>query len=112
VPGSVLTIRVDTTKALAWGLSSQTDFFFEQSPVFKILPGADASAVERIAWFDSRTPLRSGWALGQQHLEGGLAAVSVKVGRGKLVMYGPEILQRAQPHGTFKLLFNAITGSP
>jgi hypothetical protein len=24
------------------------------------------------------------------------------------VMYGPEILQRAQPHGTFKLLFNAI----
>ena len=24
------------------------------------------------------------------------------------MLYGPEILQRAQPHGTFKLLFNAL----
>jgi hypothetical protein len=24
------------------------------------------------------------------------------------VLYGPEILFRAQPHGTFKLLFNGI----
>jgi hypothetical protein len=25
-------------------------------------------------------------------------------------LYGPEITFRAQPHGTFKLLFNAIVG--
>jgi hypothetical protein len=30
------------------------------------------------------------------------------VGRGKLFLMGPEVANRAQPHATFKLLFNAI----
>ena len=107
VPGSVLRAKVDTAHPMALGMKEYTDFFFERSPVFRILPGGEAS-VEKIAWFDSKTPLRSGWALGQENLEGGIAALRAQVGNGYLVMYGPEILQRAQPHGTFKLLFNAI----
>jgi len=27
------------------------------------------------------------------------------------VLFGPEVLQRAQPHGTFKLFFNSIFAS-
>ncbi len=34
------------------------------------------------------------------------------VGRGTLYLFGPEITFRAQPHGTFKLLFNAILNAP
>jgi hypothetical protein len=34
--------------------------------------------------------------------------VEATVGNGKLVLYGPNILFRAQSHGTFKLFFNAI----
>jgi hypothetical protein len=64
--------------------------------------------VKAFAWFDSPTPLHSGWAWGQKYLDGGVVAIDAPVGRGHLVLYGPEILQRAQPHGTFKLLFNAI----
>jgi hypothetical protein len=30
------------------------------------------------------------------------------VGEGKLFLYGPEVAFRAQPHGTFKLLFNGL----
>jgi len=30
------------------------------------------------------------------------------MGRGKVYLFGPEITFRAQPHGTFKFLFNAI----
>jgi hypothetical protein len=37
-----------------------------------------------------------------------MAVVEAPVGKGKLVLYGPEILFRAQPHGTFKLFFNGI----
>ena len=61
-----------------------------------------------LAWFDSPTPLRSGWAWGQQYLVNGVAAVEATVGKGRVVLFGPEILKRAQPHATFKLLFNVL----
>ena len=109
VPGSVLTAKVDTTNPLAYGMTDRTDFFYDRgSQTFAVTAGAPATGVERIAWFDTKTPLHSGWALGQEHLEGGLAAVAVKVGKGRVLLYGADILQRAQPHGTFKLLFNGI----
>jgi hypothetical protein len=111
VPGSVLTAKVDTSHPLAAGMSERTDFFFDNSPVFKLGPGADAAGVRAFATFDSPAPLHSGWAWGQKYLDGGVAAVEAKIGKGRVVLYGPEILQRAQPHGTFKLLFNALYAS-
>jgi hypothetical protein len=108
VPGSVLTARVDTLNPLAAGMRERTDFFFDNNPVFTLGPGADAAGLKAFAWFDSSAPLHSGWAWGQAYLNGGALAIDAPVGKGHLVLYGPEILQRAQPHGTFKLLFNAI----
>ena len=60
-------------------------------------------------WFDSPKPLRSGWAYGQGYLDGGVQVVDATVGAGKLYLFGPEITFRAQPHGTFKFLFNGIS---
>jgi hypothetical protein len=108
VPGSVLTAKVDTLHPLAAGMRERTDVFFDNNPVFTLGPGADAAGLKAFAWFDSPAPLHSGWAWGQQYLNGGVVAIDAPVGKGHLVLYGPEILQRAQPHGTFKLLFNAI----
>jgi hypothetical protein len=88
-------------------MKERTDFFFDNSPVFTIRGGSDP-AVRPIATFDSETPLKSGWAWGQQYLKGGIAAAEVTVGKGRVYLFGPEILHRAQPHGTFKLLFNAL----
>jgi hypothetical protein len=104
VPGSVLSARIDATHPIAHGMAERADVFFDNSPVFKL----GAEGVKSIAWFDTKTPLRSGWAWGQQHLENGVVAVEAKIGNGKAIMFGPEILKRAQPHGTFKLLFNGI----
>ncbi len=36
------------------------------------------------------------------------AAIGAQVGKGKVLLLGPEVLKRAQPHGTFKFLFNGI----
>ena len=108
VPGSVLTARVDNTNPVAFGMAEHTDVFFEDSPVFKLGDGAAAAGVTSVAWFDTKTPLRSGWAWGQSYLENGVIAVEARVGAGRALLFGPEILMRAQPHGTFKFLFNGI----
>ena len=112
VPGSVLTARVNTQDLLGAGMSEHTDFFFENSPVFKLSPNAAAAGVKPIAWFDTKSPLHSGWAWGQNYLENGVIAIEARVGKGTALLFGPEILQRSQPHGTFKLLFNGIYYSP
>ncbi|HEU0014231.1 MAG TPA: M14 metallopeptidase family protein [Longimicrobium sp.] len=111
VPGSVLRVAVDNDQPVAWGMPERVDVMFDDSPVFRLGPGAEAAGVRRIAWFDSAEPLRSGWAWGQQHLNGGVAVASAPVGRGTLYLFGPEITFRAQPHGTFKFLFNGLYNS-
>jgi hypothetical protein len=108
VPGSLLSSRIDTAHPVGQGMTEHADVFFDDSPVFKLGADAAASGVTTIAWFDSKTPLRSGWAWGQSYLENGVVAAEAKVGNGRVLLFGPEILQRAQPHGTFKFLFNGI----
>ena len=112
VPGSVLEAKVDVTQPIAQGLSERTDFFFDDSPAFKLGTDAAAKGVRPIAWFDSKTPLRSGWAWGQHYLENTIAVAEADVGKGKLYLFGPEVLFRAQPHGTFKLFFNGLMYGP
>jgi hypothetical protein len=63
VPGSLLGARVDTSHPLAAGMRERTDMFFVNSPVFRV---ASTPSIKVIAAFDSATPLRSGWAWGQQ----------------------------------------------
>ena len=108
----MLAASVETSNnPLTYGMPASVDVFFDDSPVFKLGPGAEAAGVRRIAWFGSKTPLRSGWAWGQNYLENGVVAAEAPVGKGKVLLFGPEILQRAQPHGTFKFLFNGIYSS-
>lgn len=108
VPGSVLQAKVDNSNPLAFGLAERVDLFFDNSPSFKLKPDAEKKGVKAVAWFDSPTPLRSGWAWGQRYLENSAAVLDANVGKGKLFLFGPEILFRSQPHGTFKFLFNGI----
>ncbi|HEX7486803.1 MAG TPA: M14 metallopeptidase family protein [Vicinamibacterales bacterium] len=108
VPGSLLQVAVDATNPLAFGVGNKVDVFFDNSPVFRLDPDAALKGVKSVAWFDSPTPLRSGWAWGQQYLDGGAAMVEATVGKGKVLLFGPEVMFRGQPHGTFKFVFNGI----
>ncbi len=108
VPGSILSMRVDTTAALAQGLRPVTDFYYDNAPAFRLLPAAELRGVRRVAWIDDPAPLRSGWAWGQKYLNGVTAVLQAPVGKGMLVLYGPDPYFRSQPHGTFKILFNGL----
>jgi hypothetical protein len=108
VPGSIMQIAVDNTNPLAFGFEKKVDVLFDSSPVMSLAPNSSLMGVKPVAWFDSKQSLRSGWAWGQHYLEGGTAAVEASLGKGKVFLFGPEITFRAQPHGTFKFLFNSI----
>ena len=81
---------------------------FDNSPVLRLGPSAAINGVRPVAWFAGKDSLRSGWAWGQHYLEDGVAAAEATIGKGKVFLLGPEITFRAQPHGTFKFLFNGI----
>ena len=103
VPGSLMRAKIDTANPLAFGMGPEAIVFFDSSPVFKL-----NGDVQKVAWFDGRETLASGWAWGQEHLEGTTAVAEAKIGAGRVVLLGPEIAFRGQSHGTFKLLFNAL----
>jgi NAD-dependent SIR2 family protein deacetylase len=84
-----------TPAPIAFGFEREADVFFDTSPAFRVDAGA-ASSVRRVAWFASATPLRSGWAWGQEYLEGTAAIVDAPLGRGHVLIFGPEVTYRAQ----------------
>ena len=108
VPSSVMEMAVDNTHPLAYGFGDHTNIMFNNSPVFRLLPQAASQGVTPVAWFDSETPLLSGWAWGERQLFGGTTVSEAKLGEGRMFLFGPLIKKRAQPHATFKFLFNGI----
>jgi hypothetical protein len=110
VPASLLEVAVDNSAPSALGMEPRAMVLFDESPVMRLAPDAAGQGIRPVAWFATASPLRSGWAWGQTYLEGGVVAAEAKVGQGTLYLFGPEITFRSQPHGTFKLLFNALYG--
>lgn len=108
IPGSLLEVAVDGSHPAARGAGPHATVMFDNSPVFRLPPDAAARGIKPIAWFDSATPLRSGWAHGEGYLENGVTMLSAPVGRGTVYLYGPEVLFRAQPVGTYRFVFNLL----
>lgn len=103
-PGSVVRASVDTGAALGFGLPSEVAVFFRKSRAFVW----DDPAVRPAVRYAERDLLMSGWLAGESHLAGKGAVVEVPLGRGRVILLGFSPYFRGQPHGTFKLLFNAL----
>lgn len=113
IPGSLLRTQVDVSRPIAYGMQPTADVFFDHSPAFRLAPDAEQRGVETIAWYGKGNLLDSGWAWGQQYLNDSVAVAEVHMGKGAIVLYGPEVTFRGQPAGTFKLLFNGLQyGAP
>ncbi|MBT8396284.1 MAG: peptidase, partial [Gemmatimonadetes bacterium] len=106
VPGSLLEVEVESGSLVTHGLQEPLIVNFARSPVFRL--EAEAEGVRPLAVYDSATPLRSGWAWGQEKLEGGIAMLEADVGEGTLFLFGPQVTYRGQTHATFPLVFNGI----
>jgi len=110
-PGSTLHARFDATNPLAWGMPAEgLAVFLGGSQAWEIVPTARNERVETVVTFPERDLLQSGWLLGEQVIAKKAAMVAVEVGKGRVVMIGFQPQHRAQTHGTFKLVFNALVG--
>jgi hypothetical protein len=81
---------------------------FWESPVFEIVPSRDNDRYAVVARYFDRDVLQSGWLVGEKRLAKKAAMVSASYGDGEVVLIGFRPQHRAQTHGTFKLLFNAL----
>ncbi|MGC1493580.1 MAG: hypothetical protein WA798_19630, partial [Candidatus Acidiferrum sp.] len=110
IPGSLLRVYVDTNHPVGAGMPHEIAAFVDAPIAFQTsVPPPD---IQRsiIAWYpdDAKDMLISGYEHGAERLERKAAAVSFTLGKGKIVMFGFRVQNRAQTEGTFQMLFNAI----
>jgi hypothetical protein len=107
-PGSTLRAKFDNRNQLAYGMPAEGLVLYLGSPVFEIVPSDHNERYETIVRFADRDLLESGWLLGEQVIAKKAGMVAAKVGAGRVVLIGIRAQHRAQTHGTYKLLFNAL----
>ena len=110
LPGTLVNLDLDTSHPLAWGMPEHCAAYATGGPVFATaIPGANVGrdVVARYPQYADEV-VASGWAEGTELMTGRAAIVEARLGKGRVVMFGPRVQHRAQMVGTYKLLFNAI----
>ncbi|MGA3237840.1 MAG: M14 family zinc carboxypeptidase [Bryobacteraceae bacterium] len=106
-PGSTLRVTFDNTNPLAYGMPSHGLALYLGSPAFEIT-APSAENYDIVVRYEDRDLLESGWLVGEENLVRKAAVVSARLGQGRVVLIGFAAQHRAQTHGTYKLLFNAL----
>ncbi|WP_240531657.1 M14 metallopeptidase family protein [Maribacter sp. 4G9] len=122
IPGSLIKTGIDTKHPLAFGMKDTVSVSFNKSRAFTIdkqskkgeggeekIADAPAPNVEVIATYASKNLLMSGWAMGEEkYIAKKPAMVKVGYGDGNVILFAFRPQFRAQPRGTYKLIFNAL----
>ena len=108
-PGSTLRVRYANDHPLANGMPRDgLALFMAGSQVYEVTSTEKSQDVAILATYAERDILQSGWLLGEQVIARKAAAVAVMQGKGRVVLIGFRPQNRAQTHGTFKLVFNSV----
>ncbi|MFH1717839.1 MAG: M14 metallopeptidase family protein [Planctomycetota bacterium] len=121
-PGSILRIRVDREHPVGYGCPEWVSGHFARSQAFELTEESkkldkDPRSPEVrfparvVARYSDTVLLESGWIRGEELISDKPVIVEVKYGGGKIILFGFGVQHRGQPHGTFRLLFNAILSS-
>lgn len=108
-PGSTLRVKFDNANPFAYGMPAEgLVVYLSGNPAFEIIPTGYNERYETIVLYADRDLLHSGWLIGEENLTKKAGMIAAKYGEGKAVLIGFRTQHRAQTHGTFKLLFNAL----
>jgi Zinc carboxypeptidase/Biotin-protein ligase, N terminal len=112
-PGSTLRVKFANGNPLVYGMPAEgLALFMAGGQVYEVTSFDRSQDVEILSTYVERDILQSGWLLGEEVIAKKAAAVSVKLGKGKVVLIGFRPQHRDQTHGTFKLVFNAFFNTP
>ena len=109
VPGSILRVAVDNTAPVAAGLPNELRRVLRRQPGLPARAGRGAQGREagRVVRLAGRRCAAAG--RGARTISTAVSPSSRRrSARASSYLFGPEITFRAQPHGTFKFLFNGI----
>jgi hypothetical protein len=108
-PGSTLRVKYANDHPLAFGMPAEgLALFMAGSQAYEVTSTDRSQDVSILATYADRDILQSGWLLGEQVIARKAAAVAVSQGKGRVVLIGFRPQNRAQTHGTFKMVFNAL----
>jgi len=118
-PASILRIWIDQKHPVGYGTPEWVSGYFARSQAFELTgepkkENKDSRNPEVrfpthvVARYSDTVLLESGWIRGKELIADKPAIVEVRYGKGKIILLGFRVQHRGQPHGTFRLLFNAI----
>jgi Zinc carboxypeptidase len=130
-PGSLLRIDVDPNLPETKGMQPKSVAFFVDSDAFQLWDPkppsgplrydvddkpkpdpmqqlGDHNGIRVLATYAKSKPLMSGWLLGEDHVTGKVAAASLPMGKGRVVLIGFRCQFRGQSENTFPLLLNSL----
>jgi hypothetical protein len=106
-PGSIFRLELDTAHAVARGMRPEVAAWFQGGPGFEAL---DSSVVRVIGRWpaDPARVLLSGWVLHPERIAGKAGLLEVRLGAGRVVLFGFRPQYRGQSLATYPLLFNSL----
>lgn len=107
-PTSILRLDVDNTTPLGFGFSGGTAAVFSKGPVLETWVPPAGWGRRIAASFAKDGVLLSGWIQGEDVIAGKAAVVDCEWKKGRIALIGIRAQHRAQSHGTYKFLLNAL----
>jgi len=107
-PTSILRVEVDNRAPVGYGMPEKAAAIFSDSPALSTwIPSAEWDR-RVVASYPEDNVLLSGWLLGEDVIARRAAVVDSQHKKGRIILIGFPCQNRAQSHGTYKFLLNAL----
>ena len=107
-PTSILRILVDNETPIGYGMPKEAAAMFVNSLALDTFSPSFDWDRKVVAAYPEDEVLLSGWLLGEEYLTRKAAVVDTKYKDGRIILIGIRCQNRAQSHGTYKFLLNAL----
>jgi hypothetical protein len=107
-PTSILRILVDNETPIGYGMPKEAAAMFVNSLALDTYSPPYEWDRKVVATYPEDEVLLSGWLLGEEYLTRKAAVVDTKWKDGRIILIGVRCQNRAQSHGTYKFLLNAL----